>query len=106
MAQNAGYNVCISLDKIYNATGTRRPSETKYAVYDFGGAILYPEDTPLTVTNSEWKTWGWQLRNIHVPTEPYSPFQFDMLALGLVLQRYVRVRFQEFSMFPNIFDRY
>lgn len=76
------------------AAGTRRPSGTKYAVYDFGAAILYPEDTPLTVTNSEWQTWGWTLWNIHVPTEPYSPFQFDMLSLGWVLQRYVRVRFQ------------
>jgi hypothetical protein len=30
----------------------------------------------------------------------------DMLALGLVLQRYVRVRFQQFSVFPNIFDHH
>ena len=55
LAQNAGYNVCISEDKIYDATGTRCLSETKYAVYDFGAAILYPEDTPLTATNSELK---------------------------------------------------
>ncbi|KIM36293.1 hypothetical protein M413DRAFT_320168 [Hebeloma cylindrosporum] len=90
LAQNAGYNVCISKDKSYAATGTRHPSEAKYAVYDFGGAILYPEETPLSITNPKWQTWGWRLRNIRVPTEPYNPFQFDMLALGLVLQRYVR----------------
>ncbi|KIM36284.1 hypothetical protein M413DRAFT_449331 [Hebeloma cylindrosporum] len=90
LAQNVGHNVCISQDKIDDSTGTHRPSETKYAVYDFGGAIIYPEDTPLSITHPEWQTWGWKLRNILVPTEPYSPFQFDMLALGLVLQRYVR----------------
>ncbi|KIM36271.1 hypothetical protein M413DRAFT_319599 [Hebeloma cylindrosporum] len=68
LSQNVGFNACISTDKIHGATGTRRPSETKYAVYDFGGAILYPEDTPLSITNPEWQTWGWRLRNIHVPT--------------------------------------
>jgi len=90
LAQNAGYNVCVEMYQGSDITGTRRPSEARYALYDFGASLLYAKDTPLETTHPGWKDWGWRIRGVHAPSHPYSPFQFDVWCLGLVLQRYVR----------------
>jgi hypothetical protein len=95
--QNIGTNVITDWPKI-QPPGIRDPSSVRYAVYDFDGSEIYPLEMPL---EDIWETKyaGFQLRGLPTPEGPYHPFPLDVLALGQVLERRIRVRFFIFSKF-------
>lgn len=89
LEQNTGINVLVDTRGIY-LMGLRDPSVTRYAIYDFGGSSIFPEDTVLEdVQSTEFFHFG--LRGCETPPGPWNPFQVDILFLGTTLQRWVRV---------------
>ncbi|KIM36285.1 hypothetical protein M413DRAFT_449332 [Hebeloma cylindrosporum] len=90
--QNSGYNACVNFMKDSELRQVRNPSETRYAIYDFGASIMFPKEISLEdAVDPECPRIGWRHRGFDIPTEPYNPFQYDMLSLGIALQRHVRV---------------
>jgi hypothetical protein len=53
---------------------------------------MFPKEISLEdAVDPEWLRIGWKHRGLEIPTEPYNPFQYDMLSLGIALQQHVRV---------------
>ncbi|KIM36290.1 hypothetical protein M413DRAFT_319948 [Hebeloma cylindrosporum] len=91
LCQNSGYNACVNSLKDDILTGVRNPSETWYAIYDFGASTMFPKEISLEdAVDPQCPRIGWKLRGLEIPTEPYNPFQYDMLSLGIELQQHVR----------------
>lgn len=89
LEQNTGINILVDTDAEY-PKGLRDPSVTQYAIYDFGGSSIYPEDTVLEDVQST-DFFNFRLRGYETPPGPWNPFQVDILFLGCVLERWVRV---------------
>lgn len=70
--------------------GLRDLSVTHYAIYDFGGSLIYPEGTVLEDVQST-RFFNFRLRGYETPPGPWNPFKVDILFLGHTLQRWVRV---------------
>lgn len=71
----------------------RNPEEVRYALYDFGSAVAYPEDSDIEEIQTT-RFLNFYMHNI--PPESvngsYNPFKADMAFVRTCLQRRVRVR--------------
>jgi hypothetical protein len=68
----------------------RDPTTTQYAIYDFGYSLIYPYETVLEDV-TETRFMGFEKRGIPAPPGPYNPFQADVIFVGVIIGRYVRV---------------
>ncbi|KAH9483624.1 hypothetical protein JR316_0003094 [Psilocybe cubensis] len=89
--QNIGMNAVMDSSETIGKTGMRDPAEVRYALFDFGASITFPEDTDI----EEASLTRYNSFALHdVPDEsvkyPYNPFKLDMAFLGTSLQTYVR----------------
>lgn len=89
LEQNTGINILVDTDAEY-VKGLRDLSVVHYAIYDFGGSLIYPEDTVLEDVQSTG-FFNFRLRGFEIPPGPWNPFQVDILFLGCTLERWVRV---------------
>ncbi|KAF9457534.1 hypothetical protein BDZ94DRAFT_201523 [Collybia nuda] len=88
LERNTGINVLVYTNAEY-VKGLRNTSVTRYAIYDFGGSLIYPEDTILEDVHSN-EFFNFRLRGYETPPGPWNPFQVDILFLGCVLECWVR----------------
>ncbi|KAF9457533.1 hypothetical protein BDZ94DRAFT_1272850 [Collybia nuda] len=88
LEQNTGINVLVDTRGTF-LTGLRDTSVTRYAIYDFGGSLIYPEDTILENAQTD-EFLNFRLRGYETPPGPWNPFQVDILFLGCILERWVR----------------
>lgn len=73
-------------------TGMWDPKEVRYALFDLGASIAFPEDAVI----EEMLTTHYLSFDLHHLPEgsvkyPYNPFRADVAFLGTCLQRTVRV---------------
>ncbi|TFK31819.1 hypothetical protein BDQ12DRAFT_639562 [Crucibulum laeve] len=88
LPQNTGMNVLYVSYAAY-VTGLRDPSVSHYAIFDFGWSLIYPYDTVL----EDVEVLGhcrFPIRGLPTPSGPCNPFAFDVISLGIMLQRWVR----------------
>jgi hypothetical protein len=91
LSQNLGINVLSNVNKWWTK-GLLQRSVTRYALFDFGQSKQYPLDIPIDEVQ-DTRFFGFDLRGYPEPEGPYNPFQVEMLSVGDVLQRNVRVRY-------------
>ncbi|KAH9478692.1 hypothetical protein JR316_0009150 [Psilocybe cubensis] len=89
LCQNTSMNVILDNHELYNAKDLRRLGEVKYALIDFGNAVVYPEDTVIenVVATRPLNYW---LRELPKVEGPYNPFKADIAFLGAELEYKVR----------------
>ncbi|KAF9457535.1 hypothetical protein BDZ94DRAFT_1272858 [Collybia nuda] len=88
LEQNTGINVLVNTNATH-LTGLRDLSSTRYAIFDFGGSSIYPEDTVIEDVRSN-EFFNFRLRGYETPPGPCNPFEVDILFLGCTLERWVR----------------
>lgn len=87
--QNTGINI-LTDTRADRLKGMRDPMTTQYAIYDFGYSLIYPYETVLEDV-TETRFMGFEKRGIPAPPGPYNPFQADVVFVGVIIGRYVRV---------------
>ncbi|TFK34376.1 hypothetical protein BDQ12DRAFT_726921 [Crucibulum laeve] len=70
-------------------TGVQDPSVSHYATFDFGWSLIYPYDTGLEDVAVSGHC-RFRIRGLPTPPGPCNPFSFDVISLGIMLQRWVR----------------
>ncbi|KAF9478086.1 hypothetical protein BDN70DRAFT_922162 [Pholiota conissans] len=90
LSQNLGINVLGNVHAS-RPKGLLERSVTKYAHFDFGNSKQYPQDLSIDqITDTRF--FGFDLRGYPDPEGPYNLFQVEMLSVGDVLQRHVRLQ--------------
>uniref|UniRef100_A0A8H8CKR3 Protein kinase domain-containing protein n=1 Tax=Psilocybe cubensis TaxID=181762 RepID=A0A8H8CKR3_PSICU len=89
LCQNTSMNVILDDYELLKTKGLRRPGEVKYALIDFGNAVVYPEDTVIknVVATRPLNYW---LRSLPEIEGPYNPFKADIAFLGSQMEYKVR----------------
>ncbi|KAH9483629.1 hypothetical protein JR316_0003099 [Psilocybe cubensis] len=90
LVQNIGMNVVIQHTEMFRRTGLRKRDEVRYALFDFGASVAFPEDTVIEDTFTTDYLW-FGVHNIQEDSVkyPYNPFKADIAFLGTALQTYV-----------------
>jgi len=91
LEQNMGMNLVVEFIHSHTLKDVRDRAIIKYALIDFGHSMSYPLDTVIEDVR-ETRFFGFSMRGLPQPEGPYNPFQAEMLSVGDVLQREVRVR--------------
>ncbi|KAH9483633.1 hypothetical protein JR316_0003103 [Psilocybe cubensis] len=90
LPQNIGMNAVMASSETSRRTGLRDPKEVRYALFDFGGSVSFPEDTVIEQARMSRRDLNFDLHG--VPSEsvsyPYNPFRMDIAFMGTCLQTY------------------
>ncbi|KAH9478695.1 hypothetical protein JR316_0009153 [Psilocybe cubensis] len=89
LGQNTSMNVILDDREPITQRGLRRPGEVRYALIDFGNAIVFPEDTIIenVIATRPLNYW---LRDLPKIDGAYNPFKADIAFLGAELEYKVR----------------
>ncbi|KAH9483630.1 hypothetical protein JR316_0003100 [Psilocybe cubensis] len=90
--ENIGMNVVLESSETIRRTGLRDPKEVQYALFDFGGSMIFPDDTVIEEARISRRDLNFHLHGVppNSVTYPYNPFRMDVAFMGTCLQTYVR----------------
>lgn len=92
LPQHIGMNAVMKYSEMLHSMGMWDPEEVRYALFDFGAFIAFPEDAVIEETLT---THYLSFDLYDVPEKsvkyPYNPFKANIAFLGTYLQRRIRV---------------